>query len=664
MGSTTRALTYDPSLPDRGSAAANAAIERRYGNGGMSFPYVVVAQLPRQGMVSPPSTRRLARLISRMFRARVVSYGSTRDRSFVSADGRTTFALVFTAPTFDTDATTTHRVARLERFAGARGMRVYVTGLSALMRDASDGRELSLLFETLVGVLGALAVLIAVFFSPLALVPLVTALAAVPTTFLLLGGLTRITEVSFLAQYLVALIGLGLSIDYSLVVVMRWREEQCPGVPDDERVMRAMATAGRTVVLSGATVAVGLSALLVLPVPFVSSAGYGGMLIPIVSVAVALTLLPVLLATVGPRLERRRCRHAATADADRGWHRWGRCVVRHRWLAAVTGLLVVGTLSFAATRVHLGLPRADTVGVMDSADGGLLLLRRAGIGTGVMTPTEVVVPIERLDEVVGRLRRVPGVAGVVAPRTWWRDGSALAAVLPTGGSEESTRIVAPVRSALDDVPGALVGGAPAYAHDLTDAVLDGLPAVVVLLSVATTLLLAFALRSLVLPLKALIVNALSISAAWGAMTLCWQQGWGSHLLWGVHATGSLQAWIPLMVFAFLWGLSMDYEIIVLARMREEYDRTGSTRRAVISGVGRTGRLVTSGALILCITFVSMSLAPDLQVKILATGLGVGILLDATVVRAMLVPATVAIFGRFNWWWPDGRRQRRRSRRNR
>jgi putative drug exporter of the RND superfamily len=174
---------------------------------------------------------------------------------------------------------------------------------------------------------------------------------------------------------------------------------------------------------------------------------------------------------------------------------------------------------------------------------------------------------------------------------------------------------------------------------------------IALIAVLTFLLLARAFRSLLLPAKAVVLNVLSIGAAWGIMTLVWQEGHGSNEIWGIPPTGSIASWIPLMVFAFLYGLSMDYEVFILARMREEYDKTGDTDEAVIFGLGRTGRLVTSAALILFLAFAALASGPETDVKILATGLAAGILLDATVVRALLVPAVVSLFGRWNWWLP-------------
>jgi RND superfamily putative drug exporter len=196
-----------------------------------------------------------------------------------------------------------------------------------------------------------------------------------------------------------------------------------------------------------------------------------------------------------------------------------------------------------------------------------------------------------------------------------------------------------------------VGGINAQNRDFISAVYGNFPLMIALIAIVTFLLLARAFRSLLLPAKAVVLNTLSVAAAWGALTLVWQKGYGSHALWGIDATGSIPSWLPLIVFAFLFGLSMDYEVFILARMRETFDRTGSTDTAVVEGIGRTGRLVTSAALILFLGFVSMATAPSTGVKILATGFGAGILLDATIVRALLLPAIVSLFGRWNWWLP-------------
>jgi RND superfamily putative drug exporter len=237
---------------------------------------------------------------------------------------------------------------------------------------------------------------------------------------------------------------------------------------------------------------------------------------------------------------------------------------------------------------------------------------------------------------------------------WRRGGTSLVSVLPvaetSGAAGEAT--VARVREVVAaELPGARVGGSGALGLDATTAIYGAFPLMLAAVALVTFVMLARAFRSLLLSLKAIVLNLLSIGAAYGVLVLVWQQGHGSQAVWGIPATGAIAIWVPLMAFAFLFGLSMDYEVFLLSRMREEYDATGSTRAAVVQGLGRVGRLVTSAALILFLAFASLAAVPEVDVKIMATALGAGILLDATVLRALLVPALVALLGRWNWWLP-------------
>ena len=223
-------------------------------------------------------------------------------------------------------------------------------------------------------------------------------------------------------------------------------------------------------------------------------------------------------------------------------------------------------------------------------------------------------------------------------------------------SSDGRAAVQAVRGVAEDLPGTGVGGQTAMTIDFVDQVYGSFPLMLGLISLVTFVLLARAFRSIVLPLKAIVMNLLSVFATWGVMALVWQHGVGAEALFGTEPTGSVAFWAPMIVFAFVYGLSMDYEVFILSRMREEYDRTGSTDAAVVRGISSTGRLVTSAALIVFLAFASMSTAPDVEVKMLATGLGAGVLLDALVVRSLLVPATVSWLGRWNWWLPEPARR--------
>ena len=657
------ALSTSFDIPGSEASDANTRIAEVYGSGGDVAPIVPVVTLPKGTTVDSPGVAgelegALAKVQAALPDARVASYASTHDRAFVSKDGRTTFALISIPALGGVDPGQAEARRAQAALAGMTvgGSPVEVTGLDALRAAAANadkGGGASLAVEAAVAGGGALLVLAFVFASWMAIVPLLMAVVAIPTTFLLIWPLATATDVSVIVKFLAALIGLAIAIDYALLVVVRWREERLrPGTTNETAVVRAMQHAGRAVVFSGSTVGISLLALVVLPVPFLRSLGIAGMLIPLVSVAVAVTLLPVVLATIGPRLDRRHTGH--TDRASRGWSAWARVVVRHRWTAAVASIVVLGALVFAASSIQLGNPRADSLARSGPARAGLDHLRASGIGTGPLSPFESLVRSGDPEVVAHALADVDGVQSAVAPADWRRQGAAVVTVIPIqdGNSPEGRATLDRVRAAADDLPADVVtGGEAAQSADFLDSVYGNFPLVIALISALTFLLLARAFRSLVLPLKAVLLNLLSVGAAWGLMVLVWQHGWGSHAIWGIGATGSINVEMPIVVFAFLFGISMDYQVFIISRMREAYDRTGSTDSAVVEGIGRTGRLVTSAALILGLAFVAMSAGPGTEAKMFATALGGGILLDATLIRGVLAPAAVALLGRWNWWLP-------------
>ncbi|MGH3301710.1 MAG: MMPL family transporter [Streptosporangiaceae bacterium] len=479
---------------------------------------------------------------------------------------------------------------------------------------------------------------------------------SISTAYLVMLSLTYLTSINVVVQYLAGLIGLGVAIDYSLLLITRWREALAEGHDNQEAIKLAMATAGRAIVFSGLTVALGLITLIALPVPFIRSIGIGGMLVPLISVAVTLTIVPAMLAGIGRRMDWPRLRGESTPA--RGWTAWARAVTRHRWVAACAALIVLGALAAAALGLHVGDASVNSLSQQGPAREGVVLLEKGGIPIGVLTPIEVYVPRGTSPaDVAGAVSRISGIRGVVAPRgaAWRRNGTAVVEILPAseGASADGQHTAAEVRRAVGRVsPPMLISGTAVGIIDQVHALYGYFPFLLAGLALVTFVLLARAFRSLVLPLKAIVANLISVGAAYGVLVLVWQRGYGSEAIWGLPATGAITAWIPLFVFAFLYGLSMDYEVFLLSRMREEYDRTGSTSDAVIAGVGRTGRLVTSAALILFLAMGALASAPITFLKIFATGIGAGILLDATVVRSLLVPALVALLGQWNWWMPS------------
>jgi RND superfamily putative drug exporter len=647
-------LTGQLAQPGRPAYEANQEIARTYGGGGDEYPVVAVFTAPERVDAATLGP------VFENVKARVVSYANTGDPKLLGADGRSTIALLY--PSASGRAGKAEAQQRLRDSIGTGlpdGWTVEYTGME-LLEQSGGGAGLSVLTETLLGALGALAVLAFVYGSFLALIPLVIALVSILTCFLAVDGLTAFTEVSMIVQFIVALIGLGVAIDYSLLLVTRWREERGRGLDGEAAVVAAMRTAGRSVLVSGLSVTVGLLAMVFLPIPFLRSVGYGGVIIPMVSVLAVLTLLPVILAKVGHRLEWPRRRRPAAPD--RGWTAWTRLVVRFRWPAAVLSLAILAGLASAALDLRLGDPRSGALAQSGPAYEARTELIAAGIPTGALTPIEVLAPPGTdIPALAGRLANVPGVYTVLAPDTpaWRTDTSAVLDVLLVREGDRAT--IDSLRKALD--PGVRLAGAPTQSAEFISAVYGAFPMMLALIAIVTFILLVRSFRSILLPLKAILLNLLSLAAICGAIVLLWQRGYGSRQLWDIAPTGSITEFIPVMVFAFLYGLSMDYEVFILARIREEYDRTGSTDEAVVAGIGRTGRLVTSAALVLFLAFASLAAAPNTELKIFATALGLGILLDATLIRGVLVPALISIFGRAAWWaprWLAGPDPRRRS----
>ncbi|HEX4717233.1 MAG TPA: MMPL family transporter [Thermoleophilaceae bacterium] len=659
-GAATKAMKQKFSVPGKEGWEANKEIAATFrGTGGNAAPLVPVVTLKGSAQAARGQLAGLEQKVRQALPgSRVAGYGSTGDKAFVSKNGHTAFVIAYAPPDpdqpFGDNPKAEKKLRAALRGASVAGAPVHLTGMDALQDQSNGGNNdgPGVLVEALVGGLGALIVLAFVFGSLLAIIPLFMAVPAILTTFLLVYGLTFLTDVSPIVQFLVALIGLGVAIDYSLLIVVRWREERTHGLDNEAAVARAMQTAGRAVVFSGTTVAIGLLALLALPLPFLRSVGYGGMLIPLVSVLVALTLLPAVLAKWGPRLDRRRLR--SDDKASRSWTAWARLVVRNRWAAAGVSLLVLTLLLVAASKLQLGIANPDTLAKGGDARQGLSTLKQSGIGSGAMLPYETLAPAPEAAMAARSTARLDGIHGAVAPpgADWRGGGKGDVLTFQTQGGGSGPDLTGAVRDGAHGAsPSSQVGGVVAQNSDFIDAVYGNFPLMIALIGVITFVLLARAFRSLVLPLKAVVLNVISVAAAWGVLQFVWQAGHGSKAIWGIDPTGAITAWIPLMLFAFLFGLSMDYEVFILSRVREEYDRTGDTTDAIVTGIGRTGRLVTSAAMILFLAFLSLASGPETDVKVMATGLAAGILLDATVVRALLVPALVSLFGRWNWWLP-------------
>jgi len=489
------------------------------------------------------------------------------------------------------------------------------------------------------------------------------AAASILTTFACVLALTYVTNVSIIVQYLVALVGLGVSIDYALLMIFRFRDELREGRDVETALVETMTHAGRSVIVSGSTVAVGHLSMIILPLPFIRSIGIGGMLIPAVSVLTAITLMPAMLSVLGERINSMRMLPKRMVDRghpeDGGWGRWARFVLRRPWAVASVGVAIVIVLVALGIQLNPNESQLKNFPGTGTAIAGRTLLADAGISPGVMKPFATLVENGGNAEVVAaRERAVPGIVGATVPPGpgWHRGQDTLVEAFPAidGAAPGIQGVINNVNSALEGTSGTL-GGVPAVDRDFVHAVYGNFVYVLAFVLVLTLVLLTRAFRSIVLPIKAVILNLVSLGATYGIIVFIFQKGHGSSL-WNISATGAITAWIPLMIFAFLFGLSMDYEVFMLTRMREAYDETHSTERAIELGLARTGKLVTSAALILMFAFLVLSSSPGFEIKVFAIGLAAGIIFDATVIRALLVPALMSLLGDANWWLPHWTRR--------
>jgi len=604
--------------------------------------------------------------------SRTSSYFSTGSDAYVSKDRHTTFAEIYPSgqPGFSSNVHI-KRVRAALKEAAPPGVTVHLTGRDPLQEDIGGTEGPSLAIEILIGGVGAILVLLFVFGTLTAVaLPLIIAATSILTTFSLVWALTYVTDVSIIVQFLVALVGLGVAIDYALLMIFRFREEIHHGKDVESALVETMTHAGRSVVVSGSTVAIGLLSMVILPLPFIRSIGLGGMLIPAVSVLASITLLPVLLFKLGHRIDRLRVIPKRIVSADPGeagfWHRWAEIVVRRPFVVAVAGFAIVALLLVPASDLNPADAEAKNLPGNGDAFIGRDALASAGIAAGALKPFDILVEhnakAQTLTALVSRLEQTPGVVGAAAPPSWRKDDTAVVEAFPA--TDASSKAVRKTISNLQDnvLPAAeraaggetemTLGGIAPEERDFVHAVYGNFPYVLGFVVLLTFILLMRAFRSIVLPLKAVILNLISLATAFGVVVFIFQQGHGSDAIWGIKATDAVISWIPIMIFAFLFGLSMDYEVFIVTRIREAYDETRDTAKAVGLGLARTGKLVTSAALVLVFAFFSLSTGPGPDIKQFGIGLAAGVLIDATLIRALLVPSVMLLLGRANWWFPE------------
>ena len=531
----------------------------------------------------------------------------------------------------------------------------------------------------LIGLLAAAAILFLAFGSLVAAaLPIGMAVFGLTVGVATMTVLAGVTDVPTFAPVLGSMVGLGVGIDYALFVLARHREYLARGLDPHEAAGRAVATAGRPVVFAGGTVVVSILGLAVANVPFMTVGGFAVSIVVLIMVVASVTLLPAFLGAAGPRLARAgrigralqtrklgrlawRQDPAAGAAHAAGWRRWIGHVSRHPvpYAVGAAGLLLTATLPVLGLRVGLpddgSLPHSRT-------ERRAYDLVAEGFGPGTNGPLVIAADPTGdpgvLDRLVGAVAADPGIASVAPTHIDRASGIATLVVFPATSPQDKATADTIARLRTDVLPTAIghgparahVGGAAASLSDVGQRTSQRLPVFVAAVLAMSFLLLMLVFRSILVPLKAVLLNLLSIGAAYGIMVAVFQWGWGGALI-GLEATVPIVSFIPMFLFAILFGLSMDYEVFLLSRVREEYLRTGDNGTAIVEGVSGTARIITSAALIMVAVFLSFAVAEDPSTKMFGLGLATAIFIDATVVRMVLVPATMTLLGRTNWWLP-------------
>jgi uncharacterized membrane protein YdfJ with MMPL/SSD domain len=608
--------------------------------------------------------------------ARVTTYWSTGSPSLVSTDRHATYAVLQLTGADDAARHTTYDAIKTEltpASLAASGVTARVGG--TVPTEVAINNEVTADIAKAEGFsMPVLLILLLVIFGSLAAASLPVAIGGVAIlgSFTVLRLLTMATTVSIYSVNITTILGLGLGIDYGLFVVTRFREELHRQPTVEQAVARTVATAGRTIAVSGATVALALTSLMLFPEDFLRSMGYGGVATVAVDMLAALTVLPALLAVLGYRVNalriRRSVHRAAGDETSGGWYRLAHSVMRRPVVYAT--VIVIGLLALAAPflRISWGgtdvrtLPAASTVRqVSQTLDRDFPVNSTAPIEALVTLPRTGATTA--LDAYLHRIEAIPGVTGAQVTGVRGAEGTggnvtpgeSIVRVdigyAPDTVSSAARHIVTQIRGTLPP-PGAtvLVGGTTAGLVDELASLGATLPWMALLVGVSTFVLLFLAFGSVVLPLKAIVMNVLSLSATFGVVVWIFQWGHLSSLL-RFTPTGSIDPTMPILMLAIIFGLSMDYEVFLLSRIRERYDQTGDNTASVASGLQRTGGLITSLALLLIIVVGAFSASGITFIKLMGVGMIVALLVDATVVRVLLVPAIMRLLGRANWWAP-------------
>ena len=517
----------------------------------------------------------------------------------------------------------------------------------------------------MIGLIAAVIILLLAFGSLIAMgLPLGIALFGLALGISSMSLITYLVGIPSFAPQMASMIGLAVGIDYALFLVTRHREYLARGMTIEESIGRAVATAGQAVIFAGATVVIAILGLAVAGVPFMTAAGIATSVIVLIMVVASVTLLPAFLGLAGHwinRLGLQRNNPTAGPTVGSGWWRWGRHVSKNAWAYAIGVTIFLLALTAPVLGLRLGSPDDGTLPETRTERRAYDLVAE-GFGPGINGPLVIAVDISQdptvVEPLVDAIAADEGIATVAPPELNAEAGVATLVAFPTTAPQDDVTLATIKRlraevfpPVLDESPArAHVGGQTASWADIGDKVTDRLPLFIAAVILLSFLLLTLVFRSILVPLKAALLNLLSIGAAYGVLVMVFQWGWGMGII-GLESTAPIDPFIPLFMFAVLFGLSMDYEVFLLSRVREEYLATGDNDTSVIHGIAGTARVITSAALIMISVFLGFALGEDPAIKMVGLGLATAIFVDATIVRMVLVPATMKLMGDANWWIP-------------
>jgi RND superfamily putative drug exporter len=577
------------------------------------------------------------------------------ESGLISQDGTTIIIPVMLASQTDADLPVAagHIMEWVDEQSFPNGTTANVTGEWAMWEDFNMENEKALHRAELLSGLPTLILLFIAFGSALAAgVPLILAIAGIAVGFAAINLATALTPLSVWSMNFSMMIGLAVGIDYSLFIVSRYREEREEGKQTSEAMATALETAGKAVFLSALTVVLSLAALFFIPVMVFRSMAFG-MIASVIAVALAsLTLLPAVLAGMGDRVLVSRSKEDPDKKAEDRWARWTSRALWKPRQTLLAGLVIMLTLAAPALGMRLGMPDATVVDKgAQSRDGNDAVV--AAFGLGSVAPFYIISPDADVRKVIDVVSKDENTL-MVAPTgvTNGQGESIVRAFAKTGGSSTETQdMTGRIRVALDDVsPNILVGGPGTQNHDLTDSLISSAPMAVGAIMVVAFLLLLIVFRSLTIALASIVLNLISVAASFGFATIVFQRGFGAGLI-GIEHQGFINAWAPLFFFALLFGLSMDYQLFLLAAIKEQHEKSGDTQIAVREGIARTGRPITNAAAIMIVVFIAFGVTGPIPPTELGITLAVAILLDATIIRMMLMPALLGLLDKKAWYIP-------------